>query len=120
MAGKERREERRSSSTGMILGGIAKGVALPLPPPDGREESFQSLHPEHRDGLALSFEGHGLERVDLGAAAEAVEGVLGDEDLDRKSTRLNSSHRCISYAVFCLKKKTEMTSEHAACVAHLQ
>src|SRR5437762_8745679 len=28
-------------------------------------------------------------------------GVWGD----RKSTRLNSSHRCISYAVFCLKKK---------------
>src|SRR5437763_7175849 len=27
------------------------------------------------------------------------------EDGDRKSTRLNSSHRCISYAVFCLKKK---------------
>src|SRR5207248_10626347 len=27
-------------------------------------------------------------------------------DLDRKSTRLNSSHRTISYAVFCLKKKT--------------
>src|SRR5207248_11159612 len=26
-------------------------------------------------------------------------------DLDRKSTRLNSSHRTISYAVFCLKKK---------------
>src|SRR5436189_1499860 len=25
--------------------------------------------------------------------------------LDRMSTRLNSSHRCISYAVFCLKKK---------------
>src|SRR5437762_8862471 len=27
---------------------------------------------------------------------------------DRKSTRLNSSHRCISYAVFCLKKKTKI------------
>src|SRR2546429_6595686 len=27
-------------------------------------------------------------------------------DLDRKSTRLNSSHGYISYAVFCLKKKT--------------
>src|SRR5437762_7270835 len=27
------------------------------------------------------------------------------ETQDRKSTRLNSSHRCISYAVFCLKKK---------------
>src|SRR5436189_4013715 len=25
---------------------------------------------------------------------------------DRKSTRLNSSHRCISYAVFCVKKKS--------------
>src|SRR5437879_13684096 len=27
------------------------------------------------------------------------------DEIDRKSTRLNSSHRCISYAVFCLKKK---------------
>src|SRR5437762_13922331 len=34
----------------------------------------------------------------------AVVGV-SDEAIDRKSTRLNSSHRCISYAVFCLKKK---------------
>src|SRR5437879_11078963 len=31
--------------------------------------------------------------------------TLPDEKTDRKSTRLNSSHRCISYAVFCLKKK---------------
>src|SRR3712207_7276788 len=29
----------------------------------------------------------------------------GDPDSDRKSTRLNSSHANISYAVFCLKKK---------------
>src|SRR5437762_6272272 len=29
---------------------------------------------------------------------------------DRKSTRLNSSHRCISYAVFCLKKKKNKTT----------
>src|SRR5258708_17082549 len=28
---------------------------------------------------------------------------------DRKSTRLNSSHQIISYAVFCLKKKTKLT-----------
>src|SRR5207248_8708280 len=33
--------------------------------------------------------------------------VRGDRALDRKSTRLNSSHRTISYAVFCLKKKTD-------------
>src|SRR5947199_3554777 len=31
---------------------------------------------------------------------------------DRKSTRLNSSHLGISYAVFCLKKKTEVFVEH--------
>src|SRR3712207_7764086 len=30
-----------------------------------------------------------------------------DDFLDRKSTRLNSSHANISYAVFCLKKKTQ-------------
>src|SRR5437763_7403281 len=37
--------------------------------------------------------------------------VPGGYELDRKSTRLNSSHRCISYAVFCLKKKkTERVS----------
>src|SRR2546426_1269963 len=32
--------------------------------------------------------------------------------LDRKSTRLNSSHLVISYAVFCLKKKTSTRSTH--------
>src|SRR2546427_9512725 len=32
---------------------------------------------------------------------------------DRKSTRLNSSHSQISYAVFCLKKKTQTCSIHA-------
>src|SRR5699024_12167428 len=31
---------------------------------------------------------------------------------DRKSTRLNSSHVSISYAVFCLKKKTETNKNH--------
>src|SRR5437762_11346332 len=31
--------------------------------------------------------------------------MVVNSGLDRKSTRLNSSHRCISYAVFCLKKK---------------
>src|SRR5690348_16328960 len=31
--------------------------------------------------------------------------AIGNKNLDRKSTRLNSSHPSISYAVFCLKKK---------------
>src|SRR5439155_11857085 len=38
----------------------------------------------------------------LGPGEHVVELLLG---LDRKSTRLNSSHVAISYAVFCLKKK---------------
>src|SRR2546430_10595675 len=33
---------------------------------------------------------------------------------DRKSTRLNSSHSQISYAVFCLKKKNDISAYHAA------
>src|SRR3712207_8187478 len=39
--------------------------------------------------------------------------------LDRKSTRLNSSHANISYAVFCLKKKTENKSEQSTTDEHL-
>src|SRR5437870_11558911 len=38
--------------------------------------------------------------------ADGIQGHLHDRpDIDRKSTRLNSSHVAISYAVFCLKKK---------------
>src|SRR5258708_12408121 len=36
--------------------------------------------------------------------------LFGRGDLDRKSTRLNSSHQIISYAVFCLKKKNKPLS----------
>src|SRR5256885_12010626 len=35
-----------------------------------------------------------------------------DPEIDRKSTRLNSSHLVISYAVFCLKKKTTSRGQH--------
>src|SRR5437762_5272902 len=41
----------------------------------------------------------------VGAWRDSVSRYIGDGRTDRKSTRLNSSHRCISYAVFCLKKK---------------
>src|SRR5207248_4915043 len=42
-----------------------------------------------------------LPRIEL----QECQGRRPHEDQDRKSTRLNSSHRTISYAVFCLKKK---------------
>src|SRR5256886_13617404 len=38
--------------------------------------------------------------------------------VDRKSTRLNSSHSQISYAVFCLKKKKKTHSLHNAATQH--
>src|SRR3712207_8557406 len=45
------------------------------------------------------------------AADEWCQGVgeVALPDRDRKSTRLNSSHANISYAVFCLKKKNKLT-----------
>src|SRR5690625_5553949 len=55
--------------------------------------------------------GEALESVVCGVLTKMVGGVGdGEADLavacgDRKSTRLNSSHVAISYAVFCLKKK---------------
>src|SRR5258708_28270082 len=36
--------------------------------------------------------------------------------VDRKSTRLNSSHQIISYAVFCLKKKKQQNDEHTSYI----
>src|SRR2546426_7773025 len=47
----------------------------------------------------------GVPKVQDFAAAHKHRGPLPDPLGDRKSTRLNSSHLVISYAVFCLKKK---------------
>src|SRR3712207_7140797 len=57
------------------------------------------------DGGALGVRapGPGVGRGPLGAARQPVALDRGD----RKSTRLNSSHANISYAVFCLKKKKQ-------------
>src|SRR5690554_7786563 len=61
----------------------------------------------HRNAVFFQAFGGGF-----GARYGAVEivfvlGQVIDEKVDRKSTRLNSSHVRISYAVFCLKKKTK-------------
>src|SRR3712207_8356105 len=42
---------------------------------------------------------------------DAIGQATGSRGLDRKSTRLNSSHANISYAVFCLKKKKIIKSD---------
>src|SRR5438067_655811 len=43
---------------------------------------------------------------------------LGPREVDRKSTRLNSSHVSISYAVFCLKKKINRDTKVAGQLQH--
>src|SRR2546430_6626282 len=55
---------------------------------------------EIRVFLALCDELH------FGRTAERMHVTPTVDHIDRKSTRLNSSHSQISYAVFCLKKKT--------------
>src|SRR3712207_7385730 len=65
---------------------------------------------EHRPALVL----HGDDVVGPGIAAVVALPTqpmgIGRIGLDRKSTRLNSSHANISYAVFCLKKKKSNTT----------
>src|SRR5256885_6716886 len=53
-----------------------------------------------------------VERLDLEEVERLLERVerVGGPPADRKSTRLNSSHLVISYAVFCLKKKKTTTT----------
>src|SRR5689334_23497028 len=48
-----------------------------------------------------------LAHQELLLQGEQGTGHAGDKARDRKSTRLNSSHSSISYAVFCLKKKNK-------------
>src|SRR2546430_11127173 len=68
-----------------------------LAEPDGRDIRGLVAHPAAHRGVEREVE-HLDERPS----------VLGGRQ-DRKSTRLNSSHSQISYAVFCLKKKQEQT-----------
>src|SRR2546427_3026677 len=75
---------------------------------------FRSHVGEHREGKpAREPEDDGGEAVD---AHRCEQRHPGAPDGDRKSTRLNSSHSQISYAVFCLKKK-KCKPRPAVCIA---
>src|SRR5207244_10967724 len=66
-----------------------------------------------RDGAAIdpaATEPVPFSVADGGALCARCAPAAGDAPRDRKSTRLNSSHQIISYAVFCLKKKIKNTS----------
>src|SRR5205814_10269306 len=61
-----------------------------------QQSSSQNVH--------STFDGLGFESPSFTSALNLAAGILPMME-DRKSTRLNSSHLGISYAVFCLKKK---------------
>src|SRR2546426_8808185 len=73
-----------------------------VPPPDRRDDRAL-LHTRRRKQSPNRFR-HDPGVHDL-AFDDGVGGEVMDPGIDRKSTRLNSSHLVISYAVFCLKKK---------------
>src|SRR5256885_13105806 len=87
----------------------------PLPISDARQRKELGIAhiPEdrHRRGLLLDFSL--AENTILGVHYRRPAVSLAGVFLDRKSTRLNSSHLVISYAVFCLKTKNKLISERA-------
>src|SRR5437763_8814661 len=76
-------------------------------PPRSTLFPYTTLFRSHHAGV-IARDG---DRANVGARHERhlVSGgtAFMNHRQDRKSTRLNSSHRCISYAVFCLKKKKQ-------------
>src|SRR5690554_7525529 len=73
--------------------------SLIQPPPRSQLFPYTTLFRSH---VQIAVEGL------TGGATGRQRGTLTGGNVDRKSTRLNSSHVRISYAVFCLKKKTAL------------
>src|SRR5690606_40573500 len=79
--------------------------ALPIWPLGGIDQHDDAIH-HRQNALDLAAEigvTGGIDDVDTGLAP-LHRGAFGEDGEDRKSTRLNSSHVKISYAVFCLRK----------------
>src|SRR5438034_2905144 len=70
----------------------------------------KTMLPEAMKALGVKINLETINGNDLQARITAAiqSGAGPDLIIDRKSTRLNSSHTVISYAVFCLKKKNDM------------
>src|SRR5438876_2125100 len=71
---------------------------------------FRSQHPPVRAHEHRIVLGHAVDDLERFFRAQHESGLRHAEG-DRKSTRLNSSHPSMSYAVFCLKKKIAPPAE---------
>src|SRR5690625_5585398 len=76
--------------------------------PTRRSSDLEQSADDGREDLGAGQDRQSGERTPQGQRAGVTH-----EDLDRKSTRLNSSHVAISYAVFCSKKKYEGVDMYA-------
>src|SRR3712207_8438522 len=72
----------------------------------------RDLHPSHKLPLWKPCWVGATPTLGALPTRETKNGVSAQTGRDRKSTRLNSSHANISYAVFCLKKKKTLTLSH--------
>src|SRR5688572_15524739 len=82
------------------------GCSMPLHQALTRfSDRLRTILPRHEQGGAFAAQGVARSTGRVGVCM-ATSGP-GATNLDRKSTRLNSSHSQISYAVFCLKKKKQ-------------
>src|SRR5258708_11687849 len=79
----------------------------------------QATPPQRRTLLAAAL-GWALDAFDAMLYALVLALLMRRAWQDRKSTRLNSSHQIISYAVFCLTKKTNLDAADRSAIAHAQ
>src|SRR5256885_15116673 len=77
------------------------GITTPLPPYPSIHIGAREAKPIELIAAYTAFANNGTDAAPIGI--QRIEDKQGN--IDRKSTRLNSSHLVISYAVFCLKKK---------------
>src|SRR5437867_7168319 len=88
---------------------------MSLPPPRSTLFPYTTLFRSHKHALP-KLRDNRVPAPGISFTSPNLDVVLGDVKLDRKSTRLNSSHRTTSYAVFCLKKKIDRnTSRRVRC-----